>query len=178
VWACGPSVDGSFLFFLFYLSHILACGWYLVMVLEDNTECILFTTYLEAQECCYNWWTCHGPENIFSTVQPAHANARKYFLSFFWALGAMLTVGSNVTAATDAERAYEMVVNVIAGLVYAYLIGAMAHPLSLPPTARGRIPLHPAQPSASASEQQAPEMEFQCNANCILFPFRALAAHF
>jgi len=34
-------------------------------------------------------------------------------------------VGSNITAATDAERAYEMVVNVIAGLVYAYLIGTV-----------------------------------------------------
>ena len=48
---------------------------------------------------------------------------RKYFIALEWSLGEMLTVGSAIEATTDAERTYQLVVHVIAGLVYAYLIG-------------------------------------------------------
>jgi hypothetical protein len=58
-----------FLFGLFYLAHFLACGFHLVLFLEDNKECVIFTSWVESQECCYNWWTCFGPVNNFNTVR-------------------------------------------------------------------------------------------------------------
>lgn len=97
---------------------------YLVILLEDNRECIIHVTYVESQACCYNWWSCFGPHNVFSTVMDPQSPARKYFIALEWALGEMLTVGSPVEPTTDAERTYLLFVHVIAGLVYAYLIGA------------------------------------------------------
>ena len=56
---CGPQAKYAinysmlqlylFMMSLFYLSHFLACGWYLVISLEGNKECVIFPSWVESQ---------------------------------------------------------------------------------------------------------------------------------
>jgi hypothetical protein len=50
---------------------------------------------------------------------------RRYFLALVWSTGEVLTVGSDIHPTTDSERAFQVVARVLAGLMYAYLLGAV-----------------------------------------------------
>mmetsp|Transcript_23568 Transcript_23568/g.44917 ORF Transcript_23568/g.44917 Transcript_23568/m.44917 type:complete len:626 (-) Transcript_23568:481-2358(-) len=115
----------GYLLVLFGLCHWLACGWFLVIVLEKNQECVWAFVHDEDNQgvwtCCTNWFDCYP----FRDFAEGNTLARQYFLALTWSTGEVLTVGSSVSATTDTERTYMLLARIISGVVYAYLLGAV-----------------------------------------------------
>jgi len=115
----------SFIVALLLLIHWLACGWYLVLDLEEAEECIPYYHSSMFPEndpvCCFNWLDCY----YGASYSDGLTTARKYMLAVVWSVGQVLTVGSEIHSMTDTERVYEVFTEMLCGLVYAYLLGAI-----------------------------------------------------
>mmetsp|Transcript_23569 Transcript_23569/g.44924 ORF Transcript_23569/g.44924 Transcript_23569/m.44924 type:complete len:370 (-) Transcript_23569:1770-2879(-) len=115
----------GYLLMLFGLCHWLACGWYLMIVMERNHECTWSYVHDFDNQgvwtCCTNWFDCY-PFRDFSV---GNTLGRQYFLALTWAAGEVLTVGSDIAATTDAERTFMLLARIVSGVVYAYLLGAV-----------------------------------------------------
>mmetsp|Transcript_15275 Transcript_15275/g.29457 ORF Transcript_15275/g.29457 Transcript_15275/m.29457 type:complete len:1182 (+) Transcript_15275:78-3623(+) len=126
------------------LCHWIACGWHMMIGLEENTACITMeqppakdyeTLYAENEapgiipqlaqwHCCYNWFDCitldvhnDDPEN--------DSLIRRYFYSVLWTIGLVFGTETPILPQTDAEGSFAIFATLVAGITYAYLLGAV-----------------------------------------------------
>ncbi|DBB02391.1 TPA: hypothetical protein ACH3X3_011394 [Trebouxia sp. C0006] len=90
-------------------AHWLACGFFLVVVLEDSP---------------INW------VSAYSTDDAGHSNMSEpfdnYIISLYWSVMTMSTIGyGDVTPKTQYERIYEIFGMILGASVYAYMVGAI-----------------------------------------------------
>eukprot|EP00959_Pyramimonas_sp_CCMP1952_P078592 1642670-Pyramimonas_sp.AAC.1 len=93
------------------IAHWLACGWHLVVRIEENEE--------------LNW-----VDRYFSNFQDVEinppTNAEIYIASFYWALVTMTTIGyGDIQPSTTAERVFEIFAMLIGTSVFAYVVGSL-----------------------------------------------------
>jgi hypothetical protein len=98
----------SYLAMLIMLMHWLACGWFMLTIVEMNTECVVLedsrysndmhkkwdSDMTPAWGCCYNWLDCYRYAHFMSTNQ-TQSTARQYAPST--ALNRLCVVQSKAT---------------------------------------------------------------------------------
>jgi len=115
----------AFCTMLLLFCHWLACGWILLVDVEDNKNCV--EADFAPTGCCFNWLDCSS----YSYFGDGIVNQRKYLLAIVWSAGQILTVGAPLSPVTDCELSYQLMTQLCAGILYAYLIGAVCSVFSL-----------------------------------------------
>ncbi|KAK3281617.1 hypothetical protein CYMTET_10599 [Cymbomonas tetramitiformis] len=117
------------------LMHWMACLFYLTIEYEDAKECR--STSVDPKltqlvwECCINWLDC------LVWITPESANIDKYLAALWWSTGVVMTTGSDVMTTgsdvfpvTPVERIVQMLMQLMSGVIYAYLIGVVCSVLA------------------------------------------------
>eukprot|EP00931_Biecheleriopsis_adriatica_P080096 TRINITY_DN53455_c0_g1_i1.p1 TRINITY_DN53455_c0_g1~~TRINITY_DN53455_c0_g1_i1.p1 ORF type:complete len:731 (-),score=95.69 TRINITY_DN53455_c0_g1_i1:41-2233(-) len=104
--------SSSFLFLLFFVVHVLACGWYLCASLHDNHE----HTWLYRRVLYED--TELGPITV---LQASHFE--QYMSSFYFVLTVFTTVGfGDISASTPSEICYVCIVMLLGAVVHSMVI--------------------------------------------------------
>jgi hypothetical protein len=115
----------GYLFFLIVTSHIFACTWSFVALIQAS-----ITAPLEALIATPNWisyWYNNNYEE--GGLNPANPDAfiDRYILSLFWAVQTITSIGyGNVIPFTVAEYCVSSALMLLSGVMWAYIIGELA----------------------------------------------------
>ena len=99
---------------ILFLTHWMACLFYLVAVTEDRRE-----------NWVTNYFFANDPEASAEHIDHV-SDATLYVASVYWAVATLSTLGyGDVVPETNAERLYSVCCTFVGGAVYAYLLGSV-----------------------------------------------------
>lgn len=98
-------------FYCVVCGHIAACMWYYIASLEGHGD--------------YSWTQLYLGEETFGPDGSPNA-ASAYVSALYWAAATLTTVGyGDVSAHTDAERGFALLMIVVGALIFASMVGKM-----------------------------------------------------
>ena len=119
----------SLFLFMVYVSHVIACFWYMFGSEDQVNECYLpeADAAVDAASTCSDE-TIHGWVNVeFADVPADKQGSRRYLKAFYWAITTLSTVGyGDITPNTDAEMGYACFAELLGSMIFGIMIGSLS----------------------------------------------------
>ena len=112
----------GYLFFLIFTSHIFACTWSFVALLQASIDAPLEELISTPNWISYWYNNSYEP----GSLNPADPDSflDRYILSLFWAVQTITSIGyGNVLPFTTAEYFVSSALMLVSGIIWAYIIG-------------------------------------------------------
>eukprot|EP01043_Picozoa_sp_COSAG02_P029102 COSAG02_NODE_1796_length_10904_cov_23.136603_11_plen_1012_part_00 len=118
----------SLFLFMVYVSHVIACFWYMFGAANQTTDC--FPLDREGQGCTTEvkgWVDEQFADSTIGQTAEMVPLSRRYLKSFYWAITTLSTVGyGDITPNTDAEMGYACFAELLGSMIFGIMIGSLS----------------------------------------------------
>jgi CRP-like cAMP-binding protein len=118
----------SLFLFMVYVSHVIACFWYMFGAENQTNSCYVPET--EGQACSgvvKGWVDAEFADSSIGQTAEMVPLSRRYLKSFYWAITTLSTVGyGDITPNTDAEMGYACFAELLGSMIFGIMIGSLS----------------------------------------------------